>query len=85
MELKLSNLFNSISLEIDVPDAGTVVRCFMSGGFFIRRKGLQVSVVQDFLNLMRMSSTGKKNIILANLHSKLDAIPRYNPEDDIPF
>ena len=85
VELKLGKVCNSVALEVDVPDAASVVRCFLSGGFYIRSQGMKVSVVQDFLGLIRSSSRAKQIVILANLRTKLDSIPRYDTDNDIPF
>jgi len=57
--------------------------------YYYRKTGLHVTTVRDFLNLLRATRDERARIILANLHTKLDALPRYSPdvltEDDIPF
>ena len=77
-------------LEEEVPDANVILRCFLNGTYYYTRTGLQVSVVRDFLHLIKTFTDEKNRIALSNLHTKLDALPRYAegdhmPEDDIPF
>lgn len=87
--VELENAYRSFMLEDTVPDSATVTRCLIDGAYYYKKKGLPVSVVRGFLHLMKSSSVEKRQIILANLHTRLDAITRYDDDevnkDDVPF
>ena len=76
-------------LEETVPDAAVVTRCFVNGAYYYRKGGFPVHIVRDFLHLLKSSSVEKKRIILSNLHTRLDAIMRYDAETEaignLPF
>jgi serine/threonine-protein kinase len=85
---QLEAVYRGIMLEDTVPDAAAVLRIFIRGGYYYRKAGLPSYVVKEFLDLLKQSSTEKRRIALANLHSRLDAIERYSKRDldeDIPF
>jgi eukaryotic-like serine/threonine-protein kinase len=86
---QLSDVYQRFMLEEAVPDAATVLRCLMDGRYYYRKTGLEVATVRDFLRLLRATADERAKIILANLHTRLDALPRYDEseitEDDIPF
>lgn len=87
---KLEECYKSIMLEEYVPTNAVVLRAFLSGAYYYSSNRLfQVATVRKFLELLRKSSTAKRNIIVANLKTRLDALERYdeptNFDDDIPF
>ena len=82
----LDDVYSKVSLEKVVPNAALVTRCFVqSGEYRYRKNGFPVGALRDFLQLIKDSSPGKVRTILANLHTRLDAIDRTNPMDDVPF
>ena len=85
----LTDVYQKVMLEETVPDSAVILRCFVTGMYYYRKSGLEVATVRDFLNLLRTTLDERAKVILANLHTKLDAIPRYSPDvftdDDIPF
>ena len=83
----LDDAYRSIMLEERVPDAHAIIGCFIDGMYYYRKQGLSVSIVRDFLHLIKSSSEAKKRLIFSNLHTRLDALPRYSQEEeiDIPF
>lgn len=88
IEKDLERVYRDVMLEETVPDASLVLRCLVEGTYYYRPKGLSVSAVRDFLHLLRGASEAKKNIIMANLHTRLDVIERYAKtfyDDEIPF
>ena len=87
VEQALTALCRSVALEECVPDARTVCECILKGGYYCKTIGLRVSVVKDFLELIRYSGQARKDMILENLHRRMDTIPRYSEadDDDIPF
>jgi len=86
IQTQLTDLYRKFMLEREVPNAVVVLRCFIDGAFRYRGKGLSAYVVKDFLHLLKSSTAEKNRIILANLHTKLDAIERHTaPPDDDPF
>lgn len=88
IQSELESLYKKIMLEENIPDNRSLIRCFMDGEYIYYPKvDIPVSTLKNFIILLRQSTKEKKNIILSNLHSKLDAIERYQetPEYDIPF
>jgi eukaryotic-like serine/threonine-protein kinase len=87
---ELESRFKKVMLEEYVPSAVSIVRCFVNGEYYYNgRFGFPVSVLKAFIELLRASSREKKNVILSNLQSRLDAVSRYDvkpePEEDVPF
>ena len=87
LRVQLNEAYQRCMLEPTVPDSAVVLRCVINGMYYYRKAGLEVAVVRDFLKLLRSTTDERARIILANLHTKLDALPRYDdtPDDDIPF
>lgn len=86
----LEDAYRSFMLEESVPDSAVVTRSLIDGPYYYIRKGFPVFIVKEFLHLFKSVGIEKKRIILANLHAKLDGIPRCSEEDekepdDIPF
>lgn len=86
---QLDDVYRRLMLEEEVPDAALVLRCFVVGTYYYRKAGLSVACVRNFLRLFKHSTEEKNRIILANLHTRLDSLPRYSqqeePDDDVPF
>lgn len=87
---KLEELHRSVMLEEYLPDPVLVVRCFVNGGFsYMKHEQFPVWVLKAFIELFRSCSNEKQNIILSNIHTKLDSLERYDRkvdiDDDIPF
>lgn len=91
IKVQLDSAFRGFMLEDIAPDSAPVLRCFLNGAYYYRKEGFGVSVVEEFLSLLKSSDDEKQRIILANLHSRLDAIKRYAQpnfddfDEDIPF
>ncbi len=93
VQTNLENAYRSCILEEIVPNAAILINCVMSGTYYYVKKfgkGFPVEVVRDFLYMLKTVAPEKKRIILSNLHKRLDAIERYDKEedispDDIPF
>ncbi|WP_084320279.1 protein kinase domain-containing protein [Herbaspirillum huttiense] len=78
----------TVMLEEKIPNPTIVVGCFVNGSYrYMKNKHIPVSTLKSFLNLFRSVSREKKNIIVANLLTRLDSSPRYQApiDDDIPF
>ncbi len=86
---KLEDAYKSIMLEEYVPTNAVILRTLLNGQYYYsNNRFFEVSTVKDFLNLLRKSSASKRNIIVANLRNRMEAITRYNDskfDDDIPF
>lgn len=88
---QLRSQYQKWMLEEDVPDAAYVTRCFIDGSYYYKVRGFSVAIVRSFIDLVRRCSAERANIMLANLHSRLDQVPRYDEGenkprgDDIPF
>jgi eukaryotic-like serine/threonine-protein kinase len=84
---RLSDLHRNCMLEQAVPDASTVVDCLVEGGFFFQKFGFPVHSLRNFVGLLKSCSPGKIDILMGNLRSRLDSVPRYSQDDldDVPF
>lgn len=90
IERKLEDAYRKVMLEDVLPANTVVIRCFLNGAYyFSNRFFMEVANLKRFIELLRSCSKEKKNIILSNIFTRLDAIPRYNESattyDDIPF
>jgi eukaryotic-like serine/threonine-protein kinase len=91
--LQLNDVYRSFMLEQWVPDAAVVLNCFIAGTYHYMDDGLPVVNVKDFLRLLKITTDEKRRIILSNLHTRFDALPRCFEGDennnfsydDIPF
>lgn len=83
----LDSAYRSFMLEEFVPDSSVVAQCIIRGSYYRRQKGLLVWKVRDFLQMLKGLSPEKKRIVTSNLHTRLDAIPRYDEvmDGEIPF
>jgi eukaryotic-like serine/threonine-protein kinase len=86
---KLEELHRSVMLEDYLPSPVLVARCIVNGGFtYMRNSKFPVWVLKEFIELFRSCSNEKQNIILSNIHTKLDSLERKEEtkySDDIPF
>lgn len=88
IQKQLEISYRNIMLEETAPDSGPILRNFINGQYYYKKTGFPVSALQDFIHLMKSSSQEKIRIIMANLQTRLDSIPRYDDVqdyDDIPF
>ena len=88
IQAKIEELHKRVMLEEHIPDNASLTQCFINGPYyFSKRDTFPVSVLKSFIDLLRSCSKEKRNIILSNIFSKLDAIERYDKkaQDDIPF
>lgn len=91
IERKLEDIYRKVMLEEWLPSNNLVLSCFLNGGYyFSKRAYIKVTNMKGFLELLRACSRDKKSIVLGNIHSRLDAIPRYDKslpdfDEDIPF
>ncbi len=86
---QLAEAHRNCMLEESLPDAKAVLRCIINGSYWYRQNGFSTTVLRDFVLLLREATNEQSNIIMANLHTKLDAIDRYDGlmagDDDVPF
>jgi len=87
---RLHAVLQACMLESEIPDSVAVLRCLLNGRYYYyTKKAFSVAALRDFLRLLRVSTHEKQRIVLANLHTRLDAINRYatpkEVDDDIPF
>lgn len=87
IQAHLEDAYRSFMLEESAPDAAPILSCFLDGTYYYKKLDFPVSEVKYFLQLLKSVTQEKKRIIIANLHTKLDAIKRYTQTDvaDIPF
>lgn len=87
---ELEILYKSSMLEQFVPDPSKVSRVFVQGSYtYSKRSVVTVSKLDAFLRLLKGLTGSKREIVLANVFGKLDAIdrtfPDLNLDDEIPF
>lgn len=84
---QLEDVYYNVMLEREVPDTSVLTRCFVDGVYRYRKGGFPVDLLASFLRLFRKSSPSERKVVLANLYTKLDAVPRYRDDryDDVPF
>ncbi len=86
---QLEDVYRKFMLEPYVPDASLVINCFIAGSYRYYTAGLVTADVKGFLRLLKTSSYEKNRVILANLHTRLDTVARYDAnqvtDEDIPF
>lgn len=86
---QLETAFRSFMLEKIVPEPELVARCFFDGSYYYQRNiMISVACVRRFIRLLKTVTGEKQRLILANLHTRFNTIPRYTkpvPDDDIPF
>ena len=86
---QLEDVYRKNMLEDYVMHNSKVISCFCNGGYTYKQSPNIFNVMQlkDFIDFIKLCSTDKKNIILANIHSRLDAIEHFDKviDDDIPF
>jgi serine/threonine-protein kinase len=92
VQARLEDCFKKVMLEDFVPKNTLVLNCFINGAYFYSSKTMfSVDTLREFIDLFRSGSREKKNIIIGNLQTKLDAVQRYDrktgfdDDDDIPF
>lgn len=83
----LEVLYPKVMLEEFLPKNTLIVSCFIKSGYYFKNDKFPTSVVKDFLKFFRACSPEQRNVVLANLHTRLDSVPRYNDQEDeeIPF
>lgn len=90
IQSNLEELYKSVMLEEYVSDNSLIVKYFINGSYYTNRNyHIPVEMIKYFIELMRSCSKEKKNIILSNIHTKLDVLERYfdqtDFDEDIPF
>ncbi len=91
---KLTLLHKNTMLEEYLPTVQLLVRCFLNGTYYSKNNSyIRVDIINSFNNMLQSCSQGKRNIIINNLETKLEAIDRYSNQipkididlDSIPF
>lgn len=92
IQAKLEECYKKVMLEEHVPSSPLVLKCFINGQYYFNNSyAFEVKILRSFLDLFRTSTRERKNIIIGNIQTKLDAVKRYssrkfdNFDDDIPF
>jgi serine/threonine-protein kinase len=88
VQAQLEDAYRGFMLEDTVPDAASVIGCFVRGEFHYIPSGFPVCAVREFLRLLKSVTHEKRRIVMANLYTRLDSIPRYPkqpPAEDFPF
>lgn len=87
----LEELHKNTMLEEYLYDKSKLSKCFLNGTYYYNNNQyitIYTTQINEFLQLLKNCSKDKRNIIMNNLETRIDAIERYFPEideDDIPF
>ena len=85
----LENVYRKNMLEDYIQNNSSILSCFLDGAYSYRTsQKFKVEVLQNFIDWFKSCSSDKRNIILANLTSRLDAADHYDEKkrfDEIPF
>lgn len=85
---QLGMIHRNCALEEELPDCGPLLRVLLNGEYYYKKAGFQTWVLTNFLRFLRSAPNEKQRIAFANLHTRFDAIARYDKppfDDDIPF
>ena len=90
---ELEALHKTVMLEEFLPDPAAICRVFVKGGFkYYKNLPINVELVDQFLRLLKGLTGNKREVVVANIGSRLDAIKRPGPrvftqdlDDQIPF
>lgn len=91
VQQKLEDCYKRVMLETEIPSAQLLIDCLLNGAYYFKKNYLfKVDTLKSFIDLLRQSSKEKKNIIISNLQSRIDAVEHYSTPDmdfdaDIPF
>lgn len=87
---RLKDLYNGVMLEEYLPSTAALCRIFVGGSYtYYPGQPVPVKTLKNFLDLLLNLGGQKQEIVVANIFSKLDGIPRahstHNLDDEIPF
>jgi eukaryotic-like serine/threonine-protein kinase len=83
---RLEEAYRCCMLEEYSPDAAPILRAFLAGMYWYHKANFPVPCLKSFIDFLKSCSYERQRIVLANLHSNLDAIERHlEPDDEIPF
>jgi serine/threonine protein kinase len=86
---QLDHLYKNCMLEESIPDTSKLINCFINGNYrYFSKKTFSADTLKQFIQILKKNSKEKQNIILSNLQTKLDSIPRlydFTPDSDVPF
>ena len=89
IQIEIETAYRDVMLEEFMPDAVTLLRCFIKGTYYYKRLDFPVDILKQFLALLKGATKEQKRIIFANIQTRLSPIDRYNvmnpSDDDIPF
>lgn len=88
VERELDSIYRKIMLEEVAPDSAPILNCIVDGTYYYVKAGFRVDTLRGFIGLLKSSTEEQRRVILANLHTKLDAIKRYSippTEEEVPF
>lgn len=85
---RLEEAYLKSMLEDMLQNNALVTNSFLSGSYtYYKKKVIQVTVLKDFVDLLKSVSIEKRKIIVNNIWQRLDTVTRAEPklEDDLPF
>ena len=89
IQKNLEDLYKKVMLERYLPNNNKLIECFINGNFrYFPKHATSINILKSFISLLKSCPIEKKNIIISNIHSKLDSIDRFDPDfsdEDIPF
>ena len=90
IQKNLEDLYKKVMLERYLPNNNELLQCLINGNFrWFPKHNIPINLLQSFISLLKSCPVERKNIIISNIHSRLDSIERFDPDfildEDIPF
>lgn len=80
-------MYKANLLEENIQNLSKLIGRFINGSYrYYTKEYVSNEIIKLFLDLLKRSSPEKRNIILINLHNRLDTVTKdVYDKDDIPF
>ena len=87
--VELENIYRANVLEDEIQNTRDVTRAFLNGSYkFYNRPIFSCYNMREIIRMLKAPENDKANIIMLNIHNRLNQIPRTHKDDladDIPF
>jgi hypothetical protein len=87
--VELENIYRANVLENEIQNTREVTRAFLNGSYtFYSKPIFSCYNIREIIRMLKASDNDKANIIMLNIHNRLNQLPRTHKDvlaDDIPF
>lgn len=90
-QTQLNEVYRRVMLEEFIPDAALVLRQLLTGNYYYLKPGFSTHILGEFVQMLRALTAEQLRVLIANLHTRLDQIPRFGKapkdlsDDEVPF